>query len=105
MTKTVSYHAQVERQERISFIIDATKGEFGKMICSVSDSSNNTKRVLTEKGIIIILDNDTERLVTMYFGTVAQITQLYRSATKEKTCPKWVMKIAHKAKEYNLKQP
>lgn len=105
MTKTISYHAQYERQERINYIIDMVRGDFGEMICSSCETRNNCKRTLTNKGLIILTDIDTNRLVTMYFGTVNQIVQLYTSANNVNKCPKWLMKIAHKAQTYNEKQP
>ena len=46
MTKKVSYHAKVERLERISYIIDYCKGEFGSAIAETYDN-NDGKVVLT----------------------------------------------------------
>lgn len=100
MTKDISYHAQVERKARIDWIIDTLKGNFGVEVCSVCDSHNNTRRTLMDTGLIVITDKDSNRLVTMYFGNVSQITQLYRTALNIAMCPKHIMKIAYRCAEY-----
>lgn len=105
MTKTISYHAQYERQARIDYIIDKVRGDFGQAICSSKESRNNCKRTLTDKGLIILTDIDTNRLVTMYFGNVGQIVQLYTSAKNVNKCPQWIMKLAHSVQQYHKEQP
>lgn len=104
MTKKVSYHAKVERMERISYIIDYCKGEFGPAIAETYDN-NNGKVVLTEKGIVIVYNATTNNLVTMFIATVSQGISIYKNCHNCEKCPKSLMKTLNNNKKACENQP
>ena len=103
MKTNVSAHIQRDRMERISYIIDAFKGEFGKPIAEAPEG--DAIRTLTDKGIIIVTGITTGKIITMWIATVSQATAVYRDCHQCQKCPQWVMKICHKNKELAAKQP
>ena len=104
MTKKVSYHAKVERMERISYIIDFCGGEFGPAIAETYDN-NDGKVVLTEKGIVIVYNAITSNLVTMFIATVNQGVSIYKTCHNSKKCPKELMKTLNNNKKACENQP
>ena len=105
MTTTVSYHARVERQSRIEYIIDVFKGEFGEPAAMVVNEDDRSRQVLTTKGIWIVYNLDTNRLVTMWIATVEQGVKLYKRSTGGKMLPKSLMKQLHANKKACDRQP
>lgn len=103
MKKTVSKHVREDRMERISFIIDAFAGEFGKPIAEAPEG--DVIRTLTDKGILIITGITTGTVVTMWIATIAQATRVYRDCHQCDKCPAWVMEICHNNKKLAARQP
>ena len=104
MTKKVSYHARVERAERISYIIDFCGGEFGPAIAETYDN-NNGKVILTEKGIVIVYNAITSNLVTMFIASVNQGVSIYKECHNVSKCPKSLMKTLNNNKKACENQP
>lgn len=104
MTKNISYHARVERQSRIDYIIDWCKGEFGKPVAIVEDKSETARLVLTEKGILMVHNLETNKLVTMWIATVSQGVAIYSRAFNQPV-PKYMMNVFHKNKKAQKNQP
>lgn len=103
MNKKVSVHIRKDRMERISFIVDAFNGDFGTSIAESSDG--DVVRTLTDKGILIVTNLYTNKVVTMWIATVAQATRVYRDCHQCDKCPKWIMDICHKNKKLAARQP
>lgn len=103
MNKNVSKHIQYDRVERIEFIIDAFKGEFGSPIAEAPEG--DAVRTLTDKGVLIVTNLYTNKVITMWIATVAQATRIYRECHQCDKCPKWVMDICHKNKKLAARQP
>ena len=104
MTKT-TYHARIERSARIEYIIDVFKGEFGEPAAMVVNENDRSRQVLTTKGVWIVYNLDTGKLVTMWIATVEQGTKLYKRATNGKMLPKSLMKQLHANKKVCKGQP
>ncbi len=104
MTRKISYHAKMERVERISYIIDFCGGEFGSAIAEIYDN-NNGKVVLTERGIVIVYNAITGNLVTMFIATVNQGVNIYKACHNSKKCPKELMKTLNNNKKACENQP
>lgn len=105
MTKTVSYHARHERQNRIDFIIDWCKGEFGAPIATAYDADGKGKRVLTDKGLLIVYSAADNKLITMWIASVLQGVAVYKASHKGQEVPWKMMQVLHNNKKANENQP
>lgn len=104
MTMTMTYHAQVEREARIDYIIDVL-GDFGQPIAKRNNPANNTITILTNLGVIIIKSNTTQKLVTMFLASIAQATAIYRDCYGGDTCPHSLMVQVKRNQKFLAGQP
>ena len=103
MNKNLSRHVTEDRMERVLFIIDAFKGDFGKPIAE--DPEGDAVRTLTDKGILIVTNLQTGKLVTMWIATVEQGTAIYRNCHQCSKCPLGILKILNRNKKLAARQP
>lgn len=71
----LSYHAMVERKDRIEQIEKTIS--FGTPIVEMEDTSNNTMKVLTSTGVIVIWSLNNKSIVTMFVASVNQALSFY----------------------------
>ena len=104
MTKRVSYHIRYERQNRIDFIIDWCQGEFGTPIATVYDTEGTARRVLTDRGLIVVYSAE-DKLITMWIASVLQGVAMYKASHDGKEVPYKMMQVLHRNKVAHERQP
>ena len=98
----MTYHARVEREERINYIID-TVG-IGEPVVKVQRPKDKRYMTLTNTGVIIITGSDNV-IITMYIGTIDEALMTYRNATKMHNMPDGLYKKVKAVQKYRRKQP
>lgn len=84
MTK-MTYHAQVERQERIDYILDHIG--IGETVCEYYQEEKGTIARLTTTGVIVVLTPNYKSLVTMYVAGLPEASHYYKSVYKVSRMP------------------
>lgn len=87
----LSYHARVERQNRMK-AIEETLG-FTHIVIEHKDFNRNVVNCITSSGVIIIKNLKTDKIVTAYMGTYRQIEAICRLAGKKDVPPKLQKKV------------
>ena len=78
----MTYHAREERIDRLALCVEHLG--LGKIVVEARDDRYpGTIRRMTATGIIFVYDERTERLVTGYMATAAQMHLIYRQARVE----------------------
>ena len=78
MKRNCSYHITNDRLDRINYIIENIG--FGEVIAErewVDTKGSHCVRQLTSTGVMIVLDANKEKVVTMFVATVMQIKSMY----------------------------
>lgn len=92
MVVQMTYHAKEERLDRLAECV--TVLGMGKIVVQAKDSRYpGTIRQLTATGIVLVFDEKSNRLVTGYMATVAQMHMIYRQAKVEKIPSKLYQRI------------
>ena len=92
MKRNCSYHVTNDRLDRINYIIENIG--FGEVIAErewVDTAGKACIRQLTNTGLIIVLDANREKVVTMFVATVMQIKSMYFGKIAN-----WLYKLAIK---------
>lgn len=92
MKRNCSAHITNDRLDRVNYIIDNIG--FGEVIAEREWTDTAGKaciRQLTNTGIIIVLDPNKEKVVTMFVATVLQIKAMYHGKIAN-----WLYKLAVK---------
>ena len=83
MTIEMTYHASVERLDRLAACVEHLG--MSKFILEQPDRKYpGTKRCLTSTGIIMVMDVTTERLITGFMATPAQVAAMYKGKAPQK---------------------
>ena len=93
-SKKYTYHAQVERKNRIDFI-KKNLGfgfEIAEDVFTSEHSYKPSRAVLTDTGVIKIYSLETGKFVTCFIATVGQGAKIYKRCFNVKFCPSWLMK-------------
>ena len=98
----MTYHASVEREARIHYIID-TIG-VGEPVVKFYRESDKRYTTLTSTGVIIITGNNNI-IITMYIGTIDEAIWTYRNATKKRNLPDGLYKKVLAVQKYRKNQP
>jgi hypothetical protein len=92
MVVQMTYHAKEERLDRLAECV--TVLGMGKIVVQAKDSRYpGTVRQLTATGIVLVFDEESNRLITGYMATVAQMHMIYRQANVEKIPSKLYQRI------------
>lgn len=92
MKRNCSAHITNDRLDRVNYIIDNIG--FGEVIAErewIDTAGKACIRQLTNTGIIIVLDPNKEKVVTMFVATVLQIKAMYHGKIAN-----WLYKLAVK---------
>ena len=92
MKRNCSHHITNDRLDRVNYIIDNIG--FGEVIAErewVDTTGKTCIRQLTNTGLIIVLDTNRERVVTMFVATVLQIKAMYHGKIAN-----WLYRLATK---------
>lgn len=90
--KQMTYHASVEREERITNIIKAIGG-FGNIVATEYHEGIQTCKHLTDMGVVVVTDLWCEKLITAW--APAEISSVRRffmneDGTPAKQVPHWM---------------
>lgn len=105
----LTYHASVERRNRIEYIKENIG--FGHSLAVTYYRSINRKRetpsktVLTDTGIILIYAIDTNELITAYIASVKEGTAIYKKYFNVSRCPSWFMNVLHDNEYWEENKP
>lgn len=92
MKRNCSHHITNDRMKRVEYIIDNIG--FGEVIAEkpwVDTKGNHCVRQLTNTGVIIVMDEGKEKVITMFVATVLQIKAMYHGKIAN-----WLYRLATK---------
>ena len=104
VTSAVSNHVVVDRQARIN-LIEKTIGWGNPVIEAPDKKGRDCKAVLTDTGVIIILD-PYGIIVTAWIASVKQAIAVYARATGNTVLPQklwWIINYNNNSKEWQRK--
>lgn len=99
ITIKMTYHARVERVERIEAIAQ-TIG-ITKPVLEYIDYQDQKRYQLTSTGIILVLALEEDRLITAFMSTYDQASKLYHLVGKKRISPKVEKKIQKNIEKYS----
>lgn len=104
----MTYHASVERKERIYNIIDAIGG-FGNIVATEYQKQRNVCKHLTDKGVVVVTDVWCETLITAWVpDDISSVRRFFLNpdGTPVNRVPNWMAnRIAYtQMKERQAKQ-
>lgn len=97
-TLKVSYHFQNDRQERKQRIDAIIDGNLGSAI--FEEWYKDAWRVLTDTGLIVIVERNKELILTYYFATMRQVNNMYH-CNGRKTPQAIINKVQKNVNAYN----
>lgn len=97
--KKMSYHAMVERKERIR-AIEETLG-FTHIVVEWKDYRTNARRCITSSGVVLVKNLEKDFLITAFMGTQEQIERICRKAGKKQVPPKLQKRVEKNLKKYS----
>ena len=97
----LTVHAQNDRMDRLVAIIDHVG--IGEITLEVPNLQNpGTIAKVTTTGVILIVSETTDRLVTGYLGTFQQVAKIYRINGQDHL-PQWMVKrLKENKKKYSF---
>ena len=99
---TMTHHARVERADRIEYILD-TIG-VGEVVGKYEKRNEYRYKAVTDTGVIMVTGFDNA-LITMYIGSMEEIIQTYRIATRRHEMPGGMYRNAKLAQKFRKNQP
>lgn len=99
LTVKMTYHARVERVERIEAIAEMIG--FSRPVLTYIDKKEQKKYLLTSTGVILVFGISSEALITAFLATHEQARKLYWLAGKSQISPKVEKKIIKNCKKYS----
>lgn len=99
ITIKMTYHARVERVERIEAIAQ-TIG-ITKPTLEYIDRRDNKRYQLTTTGIILVLALDEDKLITAFMANIDQVNKLYHLCGKKQVSPKIYKKVKKNLEKYS----
>lgn len=70
-------HAQIDREDRINWIVDFLKGDFGTVVCQ-TPRDNHDINILYSSGVVVVKSETTGRLITMFFASPERVKSLLK---------------------------
>lgn len=98
MTINMTYHAKVERIDRLVHIAQ-TVGFGEEIILTCINRENNTRECLTETGVIMIKAMHDETLVTAFIANIDKASAMYSSMGRK--IPQYIARKIRNNKKYN----
>ena len=94
--RNITYHISEDRLDRACYIMQTVGlGEIIKESHSVDAEGRGYWRCFTNTGVMLILNEEKTKAVTLYIASQPQVSALYEGKT-----PSWVFKLVKKNKEY-----
>lgn len=82
---TVTNHTRYKRAARISEIM-ATTG-LGNQVAEKFNKDNQRWSILTDTGVVMIMDSTKDTIITMYRANIKQATAIYRNGRDGQRMP------------------
>lgn len=100
MKRNISYHISEERLDRAVFIQTTIGiGEIVKEKRRVDEYGRVSWQCFTNTGVILVLSEDKQMLITLYIATQPKVSSIY-----DGKCPQWVMRLVHRNRELVILQ-
>lgn len=94
--RNISYHISEDRLDRATYIMTTIGlGEIVKEVRCVDERGRTGYQCLTDTGVMLILNEDKSRVVTLYIATQPKVSAMYKGNT-----PSWILKMIRKNKVY-----
>lgn len=100
LKRNISYHISEDRLERACYIMQTVGiGEILKEQKGVDEKGRTYWRCFTDTGVMLIMNADKSRLVTLYIAEQKQVSSIYQGKT-----PSWVFALVKKNMRYAKEQ-
>lgn len=94
--RNCSYHISEDRLDRACYIMQTIgMGEIIKEQHGIDEKGRGYWRCFTNTGVMLIMNEQKDRVVTLYIATQTQVSSIYCGQT-----PSWVFKMVKKNKIY-----
>ena len=79
ITAKMTYHAEIERAERLAFIAEHIGVGTIQYKLTKNHHDNGTINCISSTGVLIVMDANSSTIVTAYCPTIAQASAAFRS--------------------------
>lgn len=100
LKRNISYHISEDRLDRACYIMQTIGiGEVIKEEHRVDEQGRPHWRCFTNTGVMLIMNADKSRVVTLYIAEQKQVSSIYQGHT-----PSWVFALVRKNMKYAKEQ-
>lgn len=90
--RNISYHISEDRLDRACYIMQTIGlGEIIKEQKCVDEKGRTSWQCLTDTGVLLVLNKDKTKAITLYIATQPKVSAMYKGQT-----PSWVLKMVRK---------
>jgi hypothetical protein len=94
--RNITYHISEDRIDRAYYIMETIGiGEIIKEQRCFDEKGRISWQCLTNTGVLLVLDEKKEILITLYIASQPKVSAMYEGKT-----PSWVFKIVRKNRKY-----
>jgi hypothetical protein len=94
--RNITYHISEDRIDRAYYIMETIGiGEIIKEQRCFDEKGRISWQCLTNTGVLLVLDEKKEILITLYIASQSKVSAMYKGKT-----PSWVFKIVRKNRKY-----
>lgn len=94
--RNISYHISEDRLDRACYIMSTVGiGEVVRSIHGVDEKGRGYWRSVTDTGVIMIFNEQKDRVVTLWIAEFSQVSSIYKGNT-----PSWLIKQVKKNRQY-----
>lgn len=92
--RNCTYHISEDRLDRATFIMTTIGiGEVIKEVKQIDEKGRVSWQCLTNTGVLLVLDEKKEIVITLYIASQPKVSALYEGKT-----PNWVLRMVKKNK-------
>ena len=100
LKRNISYHISEDRLDRATYIMTTVgMGEIIKEQRGIDEQGRIYWRCFTNTGVMLIMNADKSRVVTLYIAEQKQVSSIYQGKT-----PSWVFALVRKNMKYAKEQ-
>lgn len=98
--RNITYHISEDRLDRACYIMETVGlGEIIKEQKAIDEKGRVSWRCFTNTGVMLIMNADKSKLVTLYIAEQKQVSSIYEGKT-----PSWVFALVRKNMKYAKEQ-
>jgi hypothetical protein len=98
--RNITYHISEDRLERAYYIMQTVGiGDVIKEQKCIDEKGRTSWQCLTNTGVLLVLDEKKEILITLYIASQPKVSAMYQGKT-----PSWVFNIVRKNRKYAEEQ-